>query len=181
MDSHMNEASIYYQDIMIPVGLNMDDVLYMAARILEQNLESGVTSNEELRQNVQIGLELMEEELSIPSPAVVIGSRQLGIEDGFWDTVAVRITETDFEKQVNTCRMSKTIREKYNMDVAVCSICQEDINSRQHCSILKCEHIYHKKCIKEWLVDRCEQPTCPCCRKDVRSFELVNKQNSLGI
>ena len=193
MELHSNGARIFYQDIIIPTGLNIDDVLHMAAHILEEDLERGVNSNEELRQNIQRGLESMEEELSLLPH---IGSELFGVEelggsdidwlnqnmnhrsipypnpeDGFWDTVGIRLTEKEFEKVVNTFVMGKTSREKYRIEKSICSICQEDINSRQHCSILNCKHIFHKKCIKEWLVNTCEQPTCPCCRENVRNFK----------
>lgn len=89
-------------------------------------------------------------------------------ESDFWDPVASRLTDERFDEMVPTHPMSKSIRKKYNMEDPICSICQEDINSRQHCSILKCEHVYHKNCIKTWLTKTCEKPTCPCCRIDVR-------------
>jgi hypothetical protein len=89
-------------------------------------------------------------------------------DSDFWEPVASRLTYEEFDEIVPTHRMSKSIRKKYNMEDPICSICQEDINSRQHCSILKCGHIYHKNCIKTWLTKTCEKPTCPCCRMDVR-------------
>jgi len=92
-------------------------------------------------------------------------------ESDFWDTVASRLTDELFDEIVPTHRMSKSIRKKYNMEDPICSVCQEDINSRQHCSILKCEHVYHKNCIKTWLTETCDKPTCPCCRIDVRYVE----------
>ena len=97
-------------------------------------------------------------------------------ESDFWDPIGYRLTNGLFDEIVPTHRMSKFIRKKYNMEDPVCSICQEDINSRQHCSILKCGHIYHKNCIKTWLTKTCDKPTCPCCRIDVRGY--VPKESS---
>lgn len=209
--SSTNGPTIYYQDIMIPAGLNLDDVLHMAARILEQSLEGGMTSNEDLRETVQRGLDSLVDDMGShppppPPPPPPLASaieeptsplvhftdfadihwlhptriQGIGVpppppEDAFWEAVPVRLTEKQFEEQVDIRRMSKAIREKFSMEEPVCPICQEDINSRQHCAILTCGHIYHKKCIKEWLVDTCEQPTCPCCREDVRASNPVEK------
>ena len=99
-------------------------------------------------------------------------------ESDFWDPVVSRLTDELFDEIVPTHRMSRSIRKKYNMEDPVCSVCQEDINSRQNCSILKCEHVYHKNCIKTWLTKTCEKPTCPCCRIDVRNVDNVLKQSS---
>lgn len=88
-------------------------------------------------------------------------------DDVFWEPVSSKLDNKTFEEFVETKRMSKALRKKYTEE-PVCSICQEDINSRQNCSILKCDHLYHKKCIKKWLTKSCEKPTCPCCRVDVR-------------
>ena len=45
-----------------------------------------------------------------------------------------------------------------------CPICLEDIENNNDSSTLKCNHRYHKICIKMWL-DR--NPICPLCRMDV--------------
>jgi len=48
---------------------------------------------------------------------------------------------------------------------AICSICLDDY-SDTHVNIvqLDCGHIYHKKCIREWLDNN---DTCPECRSEV--------------
>ena len=88
-------------------------------------------------------------------------------ENEFWNPISIRLNDVSFVKYVETNRMSKAIRQKYNED-PICTICQDDINTRQMCSILNCKHIYHKVCIKTWLTESCDIPTCPCCREDVR-------------
>ncbi|OMJ80656.1 hypothetical protein SteCoe_19033 [Stentor coeruleus] len=44
-----------------------------------------------------------------------------------------------------------------------CSICLDDFNSSDRIRKLKCNHIFHTKCIDEWALSH---PTCPVC-KDV--------------
>lgn len=45
-----------------------------------------------------------------------------------------------------------------------CPICLEPIDDIKDISTLKCNHKYHKVCLKMWL-DR--KPVCPLCRMDV--------------
>lgn len=40
--------------------------------------------------------------------------------------------------------------------------------------LLKCNHCFHRKCIKRWFntaLTNLRQPTCPCCRADVKFKE----------
>lgn len=30
----------------------------------------------------------------------------------------------------------------------------------------KCDHVFHKRCIEEWLMKQRDGPLCPCCRRD---------------
>ena len=43
-----------------------------------------------------------------------------------------------------------------------CSICLEEYTCRQHMVTLRCEHAFHKKCIRRWLTRY--NKTCPVCR-----------------
>jgi NACalpha-BTF3-like transcription factor len=54
----------------------------------------------------------------------------------------------------------------------ICTICISEYKSEDKVSILKCNHIYHNKCILEWGMYRQE---CPMCRE---SIEIKNGVNS---
>ena len=45
-----------------------------------------------------------------------------------------------------------------------CSVCMCDMNKEEEVSILPCDHIFHKDCINEWLVNY--NYKCPICRKE---------------
>ena len=54
-----------------------------------------------------------------------------------------------------------------------CSICQEQINLRnEEISVLHCGHIYHQRCLQQWLETRM---TCPDCRSQVVRENVVMK------
>jgi hypothetical protein len=70
--------------------------------------------------------------------------------------------------------------------MASCSICIEDIScmlgkntrvilpNKTNCFILKCNHIFHKACIKRWFYENGITTTCPMCRSN---FHLKCKKN----
>lgn len=45
-----------------------------------------------------------------------------------------------------------------------CAICQCEYTDHEHVRILKCKHMYHKKCIDKWLSF---SDSCPMCRCNV--------------
>ena len=100
------------------------------------------------------------------------GPRDIPLEDmdfpeGFFEPVKVVLSESEFDA-LPLRTMSKKLKEKLNISDTTCPICQEEINPRCHCTVLKCGHYFHKNCAKEWFTKQCEKPTCPMCRKDVR-------------
>lgn len=58
---------------------------------------------------------------------------------------------------------SNLISIKYNNELDMCSICLDEYKPSDKISkIKKCTHIYHTKCIKEWLMTS-SKLTCPLC------------------
>lgn len=53
-------------------------------------------------------------------------------------------------------------------DQTECSICLIEFEIGEKVSLLHCKHLYHKKCIKQWLKKPSTEPfTCPLCRKKI--------------
>ena len=51
-----------------------------------------------------------------------------------------------------------------------CAICLSDIQVGNYVIKLDCQHVFHCKCLKEWLA---EKATCPICREKVKRPEFV--------
>ena len=61
-----------------------------------------------------------------------------------------------------------------------CAICLEATSFRKETNffkprysndvLLKCKHVYHKKCIKKWIIHG-NDLTCPCCRQSIKLKE----------
>ena len=63
---------------------------------------------------------------------------------------------------------------KYNCNF--CTICQENIKNREHKVHLKCNHIFHKKCINKYMKINKINFCCPNCNKDYKD-DLCNLLN----
>ena len=48
-----------------------------------------------------------------------------------------------------------------------CSICLDPYVKKQNIILLPCNHVFHSKCIKEWIAKNEECPTCPNCRETI--------------
>lgn len=84
------------------------------------------------------------------------------------EDVKVTLSEDEFNK------LESTVDESLLQDNLSCNICLEEINKEDSLIKLKCNHIYHKNCIKEWLTK--QSTKCPNCRFCCR--EPVEKKNS---
>jgi E3 ubiquitin-protein ligase RHA2 len=52
-------------------------------------------------------------------------------------------------------------------DVKDCAICINKIESNEYIRKLKCNHLFHKKCVDNWLKKNIENASCPMCRSKV--------------
>ena len=86
----------------------------------------------------------------------------------FLEPVHVRLSKDQFDAMPVSV-MSKKLRKQLKDDEPCCPICMENIKTRCHCTVLPCGHVYHKNCARKWLTEKCERPTCPMCRADVRT------------
>ena len=57
------------------------------------------------------------------------------------------------------------INAKKEHTIHTCAICMEDIKVRSRICMTKCGHCFHSRCIRRWLVNKCQTPQCPCCRE----------------
>ena len=64
-------------------------------------------------------------------------------------------------------------KSEYNQYGGGCSICLENFKKKDKVSVTPCNHVFHYKCIKDWLYKNVKNPKCPNCNKEV----LVNDEN----
>ena len=74
-------------------------------------------------------------------------------------------------------------KKDYNQYGGGCSICLENFSKKSKVSITSCNHVFHYKCIYEWLFKNILCPKCPNCNnevlKDANTFikEKIDNQN----
>ena len=61
-----------------------------------------------------------------------------------------------------------------------CSICLMDVNKDDHYYEIKCNHIFHRKCLEKWLEEY--NYVCPVCRTELGNSKahLDNEENSIS-
>ena len=55
----------------------------------------------------------------------------------------------------------------------VCIICRDEMTLQGSKRLPGCGHVFHKSCLREWLV---QQQTCPTCRGDITAMEARQRQ-----
>ena len=55
----------------------------------------------------------------------------------------------------------------------ICIICRDEMTLRDSKQLPGCGHVFHKSCLREWLV---QQQTCPTCRGDIAANERREQQ-----
>lgn len=69
------------------------------------------------------------------------------------------------EKTNNKVELEDSVKyDSKTMKNNKCCICLTKYNKKSIVNILNCGHIFHTKCIKEWV---CYKKECPVCRKNI--------------
>ena len=55
-----------------------------------------------------------------------------------------------------------------------CPICLDEIEDNDRYQLLRCQHVYHKKCILQWLG---VSNTCPTCRQIIPNIFSIETKN----
>ena len=96
--------------------------------------------------------------------------------------------DQDLLKKQNTEKLNKlfetiliehTYKKEYNQYGGGCSICLENFNKKSKVSITPCSHVFHYKCIHEWLFINILCPKCPNSNNEVLN-EQENKNNNIN-
>ena len=68
-------------------------------------------------------------------------------------------------------------KKEYNEFGGGCSICLTDFKKKSKVSITSCKHVFHYKCIHDWLYKNIRNPKCPNCNNEVLNEEDEHKLN----
>jgi E3 ubiquitin-protein ligase synoviolin len=68
----------------------------------------------------------------------------------------------------NMNRFAAASDEELEEQGSVCIICRDEMTVRDCKRLPGCRHIFHKSCLREWLV---QQQSCPTCRTDISTMQ----------
>lgn len=69
-------------------------------------------------------------------------------------------------------RFENVTDEKLDETGRTCIICRDDMTVTDCKQLPVCQHLFHKSCLREWLV---QQQSCPTCRSDIAAMEAQER------
>ena len=75
------------------------------------------------------------------------------------------------DKLFNNKMIKHLYKREYNQYGGRCSICLNKFNEKSEVSITSCKHVFHYKCIHNWLYKNIKNPKCPNCKYDILKDE----------
>ena len=102
--------------------------------------------------------------------------------------ISNEVDQDELKKQ-NTEKLNKLFETKlaghiykkeYNQYGGGCSICLENFNKKSKVSITSCSHVFHYKCINEWLFKNILCPKCPNCNNEILKDNYDNTVNNIN-
>lgn len=102
--------------------------------------------------------------------------------------ISNEVDQDELKKQ-NTEKLNKLFETKlaghiykkeYNQYGGGCSICLENFNKKSKVSITPCNHVFHYKCINEWLFKNILCPKCPNCNNEILKDTSDNTINNIN-
>ena len=78
------------------------------------------------------------------------------------------VVEKDELDNIKTCKYKELDEDIKNANPK-CIICQSDFNKLNKVRILKCNHVYHNRCIDKWLTKISYK--CPICREGCANYK----------
>ena len=96
-------------------------------------------------------------------PSVIDIDSNINVNE--FEDIKVILTKDQFKKLDSKIILEENLNDYSNKE---CNICMDEYKIDDKIIILDCKHIFHRRCIKHWLLQ--EKVTCPVCRKDVREM-----------
>ena len=93
-----------------------------------------------------------------PNPDAMSYEQLLQLEDNMGN-----VNKGLNKNQIDKLPDVKYDKNKYSENYQ-CIICMEEFENNENVKLLPCDHIFHKNCIKQWLL---KQKTCPFCKAEI--------------
>ena len=87
------------------------------------------------------------------------------------DNRLAKLNRQKLNKLFNNKMIKHIYKKEYNQYGGGCSICLNKFNEKSEVSITSCKHVFHYKCIHNWLYKNIKNPKCPNCNYDILDDE----------
>ena len=88
-----------------------------------------------------------------------------------------QINKEKLDKLFNGKMAQHLYKKEYNQYGGGCSICLTEFKKKSKVSITSCKHVFHYKCISDWLYKNIRNPKCPNCNHEILNDDEDNNNN----
>ena len=88
-----------------------------------------------------------------------------------------KINKEKLDQLFNGKMAQHLYKKEYNQYGGGCSICLTEFKKKSKVSITSCKHVFHYKCIYDWLYKNIRNPKCPNCNHEILNDDEDNNTN----
>ena len=162
IDNNLLNKNIIFNNKINNIKINVCNNIHLNRSPIDNNLNLFYTNNNTIENCQCIYTYKIKPEISLYK-ILIYTSNKIIIFFIINLIIFIFLKNQDIKKK-NLIFNQITTRLNYDTNFDECSICYNPYKfNTKICKIIKCNHIYHEDCIKEWIIEY-NNRTCPLCR-----------------
>jgi hypothetical protein len=162
IDNNLLNKNIIFNNKINNIKINVCNNIHLNRSPIDNNLNLFYKNNNTIENCQCIYTYKIKPEISLYK-ILIYTSNKIIIFFGINLIVFILLKIQDIKKK-NLIFNQITMRISHDTNFDECSICYNTYKfNTKICKIIKCNHIYHEDCIKEWIIEY-NNRTCPLCR-----------------
>ena len=160
------KLSVVSSNLLLSVALT---IIILSALVFIIYIIFNIIKKKEKKRKIQL-----ENSSQIPSNMAIImrnSNNNLFIHNRKENNNLGAINKQKLDELFNNKMNKHFYKEEYNQYGDVCTICLIKFDEKSEVSITPCKHVFHYKCIHNWLYKNIINPNCPNCKNEISKDE----------
>lgn len=172
--NRMHRNNIFYNIVTSEINENINNLYNEVSTYTDENYDSSNFDNDvENTPNIYSNYQHINTETFIP-PRIINDMSGFLVANILSSILDPYSNYNDLEEEIPILTEDEfnmlsftNIDKDHPLLTSQCSICLDDFKLGEISVTLKCKHVYHKECIKNWLIKQSSKcPTCRMCCKE---------------